>query len=117
MSRAVACAVFPLVAVLCGCTSAVFNRPVSMSTRSDAVHVVRRLGPVAVERCDTIVVVVPFAHDPAEAYDELLERAKRAGGNAVLDVQIHATSVALAVPVFTRTCLEVTGTAAIIDGT
>ena len=98
-----------------GCSSSVFNHPVSLSTKTDAVHVARRIKPVSVEKCDTLIVVVPIAHDPADMFDELLARAHEAGGNAVVDMQVRATSTAMAFPLFVRSCAVATGTAAVID--
>ena len=102
-------------AALTGCTSSVFNKPVVLSTKTDAVHVVRRIKPISAEQCDTVIVIVPIAHDPGDMFDELLARSREAGGNAVLDLQVRDTSVAMAFPLFVRSCAVGTGTAAVID--
>jgi hypothetical protein len=98
-----------------GCTSSVFNAPVVLSTKSDAVNVTLRLRPVSVEQCDALIVVVPVVSDPASLYDELLARAEEAGGNAVLDMQIRHSSTMLAFPFFSQDCITATGIAAIVD--
>jgi hypothetical protein len=98
-----------------GCTSSVFNTPVTLSTKSDAVNVTRRLQQVSVEQCDVMVVLVPVVSDPASLYDELLARAEQVGGNAVLDMQIRYARMAFAIPFYTQDCAIATGTAAIVE--
>jgi hypothetical protein len=115
MRRALTLALIAACAASLGCTSSVFNTPVTLSTKSEAVNVTRRLQRVAVEQCDTLVVLVPVVDDPASLYEELLARAEQAGGNAVLDMQISYTSAAFAVPFFSHDCVTATGTAAIVE--
>ena len=116
MTRAVLLSLIGLPFLSAGCTHEVFNRPVALSTKTDAVRIVKRLGKVSVGRCDAIVVIVPIAHDPATAYDELLGKARAAGGNAVIDVELRGDSGGFLMPLFVRECSTLTGTAAIVDG-
>lgn len=112
MSRAALLLAATLAAGGAACTSSPFNHPVTISTRSDALTVVERIGPVSVEACDTVVLIVPIASDPADSFDALLAKVKAAGGNAAVDVQVRATDVTMAFPFFTRTCVETKATAA-----
>lgn len=112
----VAATLAALLAGACGCSSSVFHHPVTLSTKSDALRIVRRLGPVVVERCDMIVLVVPVVASSANAYDELLGKALRAGGNTVIDFRREETSLVAVPPLFNRVCWRVSGTAALVDG-
>ncbi|MBL7715148.1 MAG: hypothetical protein JNL01_06735 [Bdellovibrionales bacterium] len=98
------------------CTTPVFKSPKTISTDSRASTGVKRIGPVAVENCSRVVLFfIPISiTDPREEYDELLEEAKKMGGNAVVDFQTHMTD-SLNALLYTSFCSTATGTAARID--
>jgi uncharacterized protein YbjQ (UPF0145 family) len=83
-----------------------------VSTRSAPAARARPIQQVEVEQCSMVVLVVPIIPDPRAAFDRLLEQAEKAGGNAVVDVQTRPGDVMAAVPLFTRVCYKLEGTAA-----
>lgn len=109
MRRALLAALAAL--TLTGCKLAVFDRPFTVSTRSQAVRKAQPLGRISAERCNYVVLVVPVIRDPKPAYEELLQKAEAAGGNAVMDFQVRDAGVMAIMPFFARACWEATGQA------
>ena len=99
--------------VLAGCVHPVFNRPMTVSTHSNAAPQARRLQQVRVERCASVFLFIPIPFDPRQVYDDLLDEAQRVGGNAIVDFQWRGTGV-LGFPGFIHACVEGVGTAAVL---
>jgi hypothetical protein len=72
-----------------GCAVPVFNSPVSVSTKSEIAKHVTLIKPVSVEKTDYLFVIIPVINDPRNGFDELLQKAREAGGDCVVDFEIH----------------------------
>lgn len=72
-----------------GCTTYVFNSPVTLSTRACVSEQFSPVKRVSVVKTNYMFVIIPIMADPRDGYDELLQEAKSAGGNAVVDFQVH----------------------------
>ena len=101
-----------LLAALSGCKIAVFDRPVTVSTRAHAVKQAEPLGRVSVERCAYQILIIPIVPDPKAAYEALLAEAEAKGGNGVIDFEIRASGLFGIVPLYMHSCWEATGIAA-----
>ncbi len=98
-----------------GCVNPVFTDPATVSTKGLVTQHVRSLEQtVQVESCTYQIVFFPIMKDPRKIHDELLEEAKAAGGNALIDVRYETTLVAV-VPLFIKVCTEATGTVAVVE--
>jgi len=97
---------------LAGCKIAVFENPVTVSTRSLSVARAEPIERVTVERCNYQVLIVPVIRDPKPAYEELLDLAQAKGGNVVVDFEVRDSGFVAVVPFFLRACWEATGIAA-----
>jgi len=112
---------FFLLLMLLGTTSAcvlpVFNSPRVISTNSEIAAHAKRLEQVSVEWTQFVFVFIPFPlwFDHAGKHDDLLAKAKAAGGNAVVDVEIRNKDMLFVVPLFYKVTWEAVGTAAIIE--
>ena len=106
-----AAAILAAALALGGCKLAVFDNPVTVSTRSLAVSTAKPLGRVTAERCNYVVLVVPVVRDPKGAYEQLLDLAEERGGNAVMDFQVRDSGLVAVLPFFMRACWEATGVA------
>ncbi len=100
----------------CGCVAPVFNSPMTLSTRSIAGENARELETVTATSSSYFFVLIPIPADPRDLYDDLMVAAKRAGGNAVIDVQVRSQSTfAWMFPPIVVSTIEATGTAAIVE--
>lgn len=97
---------------LSGCKIAVFETPVTVSTRSHAVARAEAIERVTVKRCNYQVLIVPIIRNPKPAYEELMNAAAEKGGNAILDFEVRDAGFVGVVPFFLRACWEATGIAA-----
>lgn len=115
--RSVAALALAAALLASGCVVPVFNEPISLSTRSVAAARARSLGKrVAATTSDFFFVLIPVPSDPRDLYDDLLEEAERAGGNAVIDVQVrNRSTVAWLFPPIVAVTTEATGTAAVVE--
>ena len=105
-----------LAVVTAGCSSStLFPKPVTISTRIDAVHRVTRVKDLAISRCDNVFFVVPVTSSPQKAYAELLDEARAAGGNALVDVKVRDDGGIVVPPFWIRACWQATATAAIVE--
>lgn len=95
----------------CGCSVVYLKEPLALSSQTGVEGHVERLSPVSVEWCDRVIVVVPLIDKESEHLTELLSKAKRAGGTAVVDVQVKETE-RLIVPFYGKNCWQIRGTAA-----
>jgi hypothetical protein len=98
------------------CVAPVFNSPITISASSEAAAHAKRLGQVRVEATTFVFVIIPIPFDPRDMYDDLLAKAKAAGGNAVVDVQIRNKENLFLVPLFYKSTWEAVGTAAVVGG-
>lgn len=99
-----------------GCVSRVFNSPVTISTKSNVYQKVKPIKTVSAEYSDLFFILFPIPSDPRNVYDDLLNNAKEAGGNAVIDVQIRNknTFIWMFPPLIVNT-MEAKGTAVVIE--
>jgi hypothetical protein len=97
-----------------GCVHPVFNEPTTISTKAIAAAGARPISPVSATSTSVVVLIIPIIPDPRNVYDELLEKAKEAGGNAVIDVQVRNKSFFFSLPGIFVQRTEVVGTAASI---
>ncbi len=72
---------------LAGCSTTVFHAPVTLSNRSVVAEHATALKPVSVKKTNYFFVLIPIIHDPRDGYSDLLQVARDAGGDAVMDVQ------------------------------
>ncbi len=101
------------VALATGCVQPIFHDEMTISTSATAVQDVERLGPVRVERCDHVVLLIlPFIADPRDIYDQLVVEAAEKGGNAVVDFELRSSTGFVFIPLFIRQCYEAVGEAA-----
>jgi hypothetical protein len=109
--------ILSLISFSTGCASYVFNKPTTLSTKSEVVKHVKLLKEVKAEYTNIWVIIIPIMPDPRKVYDNLLEEAKKAGGNAVVDVQIRPKKSGMkgCIPLFISVTFEAVGTAAIIE--
>ena len=115
--RALVAAAMITLAPAAGCTGSAFTKPVTVSTKSDAVAITKKLGPVRVSTCTRMILFVPYeVEDGPAAFDELLAQSKKLGGNAVVDVQWRAEDFTMVFPFYMGGCGATTGTAAIVEG-
>jgi len=99
-----------------GCVAYVFNEPVTVSTKSIAASNAEHLKPVSATLTNYLFILIPIPSDPRDIYDDLLEEAKAAGGNAVVDVQIRNKSMFFWVfPTILIDRWEAEGIAAIVE--
>ena len=97
-----------------GCVQSIFNKPITVSTERNAYKLIRELGPVSVERCNYIILLlIPIVRDPRDVYDDVLEQARKKGGNAVIDFQLRRTRNFFGL-LYGHFCYEGRGTAAVI---
>jgi len=73
-----------------GCAYDIFNQPVTISSRSAIGKIATPIEEVSVTYTHYIFGMIPIAANPSKAHDKLLEKAKKKGGNAVIDVQIRS---------------------------
>ena len=109
----------PVLLLACCATSCVypvFNAPISISASSEAAAKAKRLKQVSAERTFFMFVVIPIPFDPRDMYDELLQKANAAGGNAVVDVQVRNKDSMFVIPLFYKQTWEAVGTAAVVGG-
>lgn len=108
----------PLALLACAtsCVAPVFNSPLTISASSEAAAHAKRLGEVRVEATTFVFVFIPIPFDPRDMYDDLLDKAKAAGGNAVVDVQVRSKDTLFLVPLFYKMTWEAVGTAAVVGG-
>jgi hypothetical protein len=78
--------------LLAGCSTPVFHAPVALSSRSVVAEYVTPLKPVSVKKTGYVFVLIPIMYDPRDGYSELLQAARNAGGDAVMDVQVRMDS-------------------------
>lgn len=96
--------------------SHVFNSPVTLSTRTKPVQNAKLLKPVRAEQCDYVILsFLPIPSDPKAIHDKMLDRAREAGGNAVVDYQVAPSKMFMMVPLFMMGCYEASGTAAVVN--
>lgn len=102
-----------IVLFLPACTYHVFHEPMAISTKSLPARNFQPIKTVKVDKC-WYTILFPFYGDPRDMYDDLLDEAKKAGGTAVLDVQVSGTEGGFfwAIPPIGRDCFEAKGTAA-----
>lgn len=99
-----------------GCIKDVFHKPVTLSTKSAKIKETRRLKPVDAESCSYFFLLLPIPSDPRNVYDELLQKAKDAGGNGVVDFQLRGkSSFFWMFPLTGYRCVEATGTAVLFE--
>ena len=100
-----------------GCVTYVFNKPATISTKSTVAKHVKLLKEVKVEYTDMVILFIPLVKDPRAIYDSLLEEAKKAGGNAVIDVQIRNKKDGMVgcVGLFLKNTVEAAGTAVLLE--
>lgn len=106
-------------ALLCssmGCVSRVFNDPITISTRSNVYQKIRPIKTISAEYSDVFFILLPIPSDPRDVYDDLLNKAKDVGGDAVIDVQLRNKNmfIWLFPPIVVNT-MEAKGTAVIIE--
>lgn len=95
-----------------GCSTPVFNKPMTVSTRSSVHEHFVPIKRVSVIKTDYMIILFPFIGDPRKAYDELLLEAKAVGGDAVIDMRIaSAPSFVIVFPPIVATSIEYTGMA------
>lgn len=105
-----ALALLPL--ALAGCKIAVFDAPVTVSTRALAVRHAEPIERVTIKKCNYQVLIVPIIRNPKHAYEELLQEAQGKGGNVVIDFEVRDAGFVGVMPFFLRACWEATGIAA-----
>lgn len=100
-----------------GCVSYVFKEPATVSTRSEVIKHVKPIREISVEYTNYIFVIIPIMPDPGKVYEDLMAEAKKAGGNAVVDIQVRPKKSGLTgfLPVFMSVTFEAVGTAAVIE--
>lgn len=99
-----------------GCIKDVFHKPVTVSTKSAKIKETRRLKPVDAESCNYVFLLLPIPSDPRNVYDDLLQKAKDAGGNGVVDFQLREKSFFYWMfPPLMSQCVEATGTAVLFE--
>ena len=59
--------------------------------------------------------MVHYRSDSRDPFDEILEKAKKEGGNAVINLQKRGTKMLYIVPFYGRECYEIVGEAALIE--
>ena len=102
--------------LLSGCTASVFHEPVTVSMRSAVARYAEPIGPVSAEYTNRMFIIIPIPVDPRNVYDDLLDKAKAEGGNAVIDLQLQNKSTFMWMfPVIMSDTWELTGTAVKID--
>jgi hypothetical protein len=75
-----------------GCATPVFNAPVTVSTRSCVSEHFTPVKQVSVTKTNYLFVLIPIVCDPRDGFDDLLQAAKSAGGDSVIDVQVRTAS-------------------------
>jgi hypothetical protein len=101
-----------LLFLVTGCSATAFDRPVLLSTSSRAVPPdVRRLGTVETHGCETFYFIVPVHTGAERIYDDLSERARAMGGDAIVDIEHRDRHVTMAIPFYRRDCWSVSATA------
>jgi len=75
-----------------GCASHVFNNPMTISTKVGAAKNLIPIQTVRAESNHYFFILIPIVPDPRDMHDDLLEEAKKVGGNAVVDYQIRNSS-------------------------
>lgn len=99
-----------------GCIHDVFHKPVTLSTKSAKIRETRRLKPVDADSCSYVFLYLPIPSDPRDVYDDLLQKAKDAGGNGVVDFQVRGkSSFYWLFPLIGFQCFEATGTAVLFE--
>lgn len=99
-----------------GCTHDVFHKPITLSTKSAKITETRRLKPVDAESCNFFFLLLPIPSDPRDIYDDLLQKAKDAGGNGVVDFQLREKSFFFWMfPPIMSQCVEAMGTAVLFE--
>ena len=104
--------------ILPGCTQHVFHKPMAISTKSAAAQNIKTLQIVSTEQKTYFFILFPIITpmDPRDIWDNLLEEAKKVGGNSVVDVQFRGEKSFLwAFPMLGAMTCKATGTAAIIE--
>jgi hypothetical protein len=102
--------------LLCSCSVRTFERPVILSTRSNAMEIEHTLGNVSVRRC---VLMLYFFSKPVNyksLYEELFQNVNRLGGDALIDFQVRADGIVGFWPFFIKDCVVATGTAVRVSG-
>ena len=106
------------VGLFSGCTQHVFHKPMAISTKSAATQNIKALQQVSTEQNTYFFLFIPIISpmDPRDVWDNLLEEAKKVGGNSVIDVQFRGKKSFLwAFPLMGYVTCEATGTAAVIE--
>ncbi len=98
------------------CSYHVFNDPMSISTKAASTKNFQPIRPVMITKC-WYTILIPLPSDARVMYDRLLDEAKKSGGNAVIDVEVHGTEGGFFwfLPPFGRACYEAKGIAARFD--
>lgn len=86
------CILFSSILLFVGCTSYVFHEPVSISTKVGAAKNIKEIKQVRAESNNYFFLLIPIISDPRNIHDDLLEEAKKVGGNGVIDYQIRSSS-------------------------
>ena len=100
-----------------GCKTYVFNQPATISTKSMVYKHVKPIKDVKAEYTDRMILFFPLIQDPRKIYDDLLAEAKKAGGNAVIDVQVRngEDSLGGCVGLYVSWKVEAVGTAVVLE--
>lgn len=96
---------------LSACTHHVFNHPLAISTKSEPAKNFQPIKTVRVTQCNSTICIIPMISDPRDLYDDLLAEAKKVGGTAVIDIQVHNDDADMCLPIYSHFCIEATGTA------
>ncbi|MGF1509169.1 MAG: hypothetical protein ACFB9M_06655 [Myxococcota bacterium] len=94
------------------CATSVVHKPVNISAMAESAEGAQRIQPVKAKRCNRVILIIPIIPQPRSAIEELMEKARAVGGNAVVDFEIRTTGIGGFVPFYVQACYEAHGVAA-----
>lgn len=84
----------------------------TVSTRADAAPPHEELGSISASYCDHVLLMaIPIVRDQRDAYDRMLDQARRLGADALADFRIRLHDTAWFLPLYFRGCWELEATA------
>jgi hypothetical protein len=95
-----------------GCVTSVVPGPMTIGGPAVTAQDATPIQEVRASRCNRVFLIIPVVPQPREALAELMEEARKVGGNTVIDFEVRNTGVGGFIPFYVQACYEARGMAA-----